>query len=555
MKKLWIVFIFIALGLQAQWTDNPAVSTVINATPGSKYVPKIAVTPDGNYFFSWYGGSGNLDMNMAHFDHSGVAIWPMGGSIKVSTHPQNSWVDDYSMTTDMEGNAIVVFSDIRDGSKSVVAYKVDGEGNQLWGDDGVFFSLPSSADYQPQVVVTPENDVYVFHSTGYSNGNDNKIILHKILADGSLPWGTSGKQFGGAFGVNWSFPVGKANDDGGITIGFFKETGNFPALQRELATFRCDADGELLWGATMVTDAGGISAWDDLMMHGNGTGGAYFLWHDDRYFNNTYEVYSQYVDGEGTAMWYPNGLLMAVEVSGHQIYEIPAGVNNSGEFVAFWNRLNSNQSAGSLVYQRVSPEGDLLETNAGKTILPISDRMQNGLYAEQVGDSTFFLYRYFLEGSSVNTSFNMLALDATGNQLWPGPVEMVNSPIDRSHADLSAFHTNQAVVCWSDNWLGSDRVMAQNIFVDGSLGSSPVAVEEVAIKNYQYFIGLNDRNKTLSLQNLEIGDELKIFNMQGSEVFSINAENQVVLNRYLKGMYIAVLVRDGKYLEQYKFVL
>lgn len=554
MKKLIVLFLFISILSHAQWTDNPAVNTVINSTPGAKYVPKVVVTPEGNYFFSWYGGVGNLDMNLAYFDHSGVEIWPLG-AFKVSTHPQNSWVDDYDLQCDKDGNAIIIFSDIRDGGKSVVVYKVDSLGNQLWGEDGVFFSLLGSDEYQPKASVAPDNSVYVFYSTNFSNGADNVIKIHRIEEDGTLTWGSSGKTFNDEPGVNWTLPSGQANEDNSLTIGFFRETGNFPATIRWIKSFRCDTDGTYIWPDTIITNAGGISAWDDLKMFAPGDGSAYFAWHDDRYSNNTYEVYAQGVDMDGNTLWTPSGELMGLEASGHQLYEIPAGLNQSNEFIVLWNRLNSNQSAGMLVYQRISQDGNLLETNAGQTILPISEQMQNGIDAIQMGDSTFFLYNYFLQGSSFYTSYNMLALDSQGDMLWPNPVEMVNSQLDRSHANLSDFNSNQAVVCWSDNMLGNDRVVAQNIFVDGSLGSSPVQIEEIPINPNLYIMGYFPSTKSLKLENLEKTDEIMVYNLYGQEVQSGKAVESFSLQPFMRGTYIAVLLREGKPIEDHKFFI
>ncbi len=539
----------------AQWVDNPSVNTVINSTPGAKYVPKVALTPEGNYFFSWYGGTSNLNMNLAYFDHSGVQIWPLG-SKTVSSHPQNTWVDDYTLLCDLEGNAIVIFSDIRTGVKNVVVYKVDSLGNQLWGDDGIFFELSTSEDYQPKGVVATDNSVFVFHSTSYANGDPGEIIVHKILPDGTLAWGTLGKKYSGAAGVSWSVPVGTANEDGGFTLGYYKETGNFPATQRNISAIRCNADGNLQWDPEAdVSLAGGISPWDDLMMFANGNGGAYFAWHDDRFSDNTYEVYAQHILPDGEGQYTPSGVMVSIETSGHQLYETPAGINNSGEFVVLWNRLNSNQSMGSLVYQRINTSGELLETNAGKTILAMNDRLQNGLGVAQIGDSTFYLYANFLEGQFYYTSYNMVALDAIGNDVWPAHVEMANATLDRTHANMSPFFNYQSVVCWSDNMLGNDRVMGQNIFIDGALGTSPLYVEKIPSTSFEIFTTYDPLTQSLKLENLEPNDMLKVYNLQGQEIISAKAENSIGLNRYMKGMYIAALIRNGKVYEQFKFVM
>ncbi len=554
MKNLWIILVFITVIAQAQWVNDPTENTIINATPGAHYVPKVAVTPEGNYFFSWYGGLSNLNMNLAYADHSGVSIW--NNDMTVSAHPQNSWVDDYTMLCDLEGNAILIFSDTRNGNKDVVVYKVDSLGNQLWGNDGIVFTLSGSDEFQPNAVVSSENHVYVLYSTNFTNGNSNIIKVHNIDPDGNLVWGPQGKTFSG-LGANWVFPLAVANNDGGFSFAFYKETGSFPAITRHISAIRCDSNGDMIWpSVAKITDAGGISPWDDLKIYGNGNGGIYSVWHDDRYSNNSYEVYAQFINPDGLEQWEENGLLLGAEQSGHQLYEIPSGLNQAGDFVVLWNLLNSNQSQGALKYQRISTDGQLLEGNPGATILGMNDRLQNGLRAYQMGDTTFYLYRYFMFGSTYLTTYNMLALDANGEQIWPNIVELTNSSIERTHAQMSDFHTNQAVVCWADDYNGGTRVMAQNIFIDGNLGSSPVRIKEISsFIEKQYFKNYQTLSRSLTLKNLQPGDILRVYNTQGKILFNEEAQSSQILHQTSQGLHIAVIIREGKVLEHFKFII
>ncbi|NPD45111.1 T9SS type A sorting domain-containing protein [Lentimicrobium sp. S6] len=512
MKKLLFLFLILSLGAQAQWTDNAEVNTIINDDANAHYVPKVASTPSGEYFFSWYGGAGNLDMNLAFLAHDGTDNWE--SDMKVSTYAQNSWVDDYTLLSDMDGNAIVIFSDIRNGNKDVVVYKVDAEGNNLWGEDGIVFPVSGSDEYQPTGVVTNDNALVVLFSTNYTAGTD-KIFVHKILEDGTLPWGEEGKSFSG-FGSKWAFPSAIANEDGGFSFGFFKETGNFPALTRHIAAIRCDADGEMVWDSEkIITDAGGIAAWDDLHLFGTGDGSLYFAWDDDRYFNMTNEVYAQYVDADGVVKWETDGLLLGTEASGHQLSAVISGTNINGEFVVLWNLLNGNQSMAALKYQRVSADGELLEGDAGATIIGMNDQLQAGSQAVQIEDETYYFYRNFFEGSTYLGSLNMLALDAEGEQVWESPTEISNSQNSKSHAFLSKFHSNQAVVTWSDE-LGNDtRVMAQNIFTDGSIGESEFDFATVVFT-------ITDEESSEAIEGAEVNLEgsIMLTDTQGVATFS-----------------------------------
>ncbi|MCX6233214.1 MAG: hypothetical protein NT175_00605 [Bacteroidetes bacterium] len=53
---LGILFIIPINSGYAQWTSDPAVNTTICDLAGFKGTPQVAVTTDGKYFVSWFGG-------------------------------------------------------------------------------------------------------------------------------------------------------------------------------------------------------------------------------------------------------------------------------------------------------------------------------------------------------------------------------------------------------------------------------------------------------------------------------------------------------------------
>jgi len=551
MKKLWIIVLLFALQAQAQWVNDPSANTIINNDEGTHYISKVTVNPDGTYYFSWWGGPTNINMNLTLFDHDGEAIW--NEALLVSSFPQNSWIDDYTLASDHEGNAIIVFSDIRNNAKNVVAYKIDAEGNQLWGEDGILLPVAQSDDYNPKLVVNEDNDAYVTFSTSYLNGNSSIIIVHKIHSDGTLEWGTEGKTYSG-FGVALALPTIIANDDGGFSIGFYKETGSFPGLTRNLAMLRCDADGNQLW-MTDVTNTGGISPWAKLELKSDNNGGAYFVWDDDRYMDNMAESYAQYINGNGDVLWTENGVLLSQEAGYFQYYAIPAGTNNQGDFIVFWNKVDNSQNHAALMYQRINPQGELLETNYGKTIIAINNQLQNGVSANQMGDTTYFMYNFLLPGSAYLNSYNVIAIDNQGNNVWGQAIELANNSNDKQHPNMSVFNQNQAVVCWSDNTDLGYRTMAQNFYIDGALGHSTVGINDNIInEKITRFVNYNSLNSNLYLKEIQSDDMVIIYDLQGRIVYWAWAKNHMKLELKNKAMYIGVIKRKGIVINQFKLI-
>lgn len=128
--------LLLTLSSNAQWSSDTEQNTTINNAAGPNYVPKIRTTIDGNFFISWFGGDGNLNMNLQLLDFNGNELWETNGII-VSNHTQNTFVTDYDLTTDMGGNAVIAFTDVRNGLTNTMVYKVSQSGEFLFGENGI----------------------------------------------------------------------------------------------------------------------------------------------------------------------------------------------------------------------------------------------------------------------------------------------------------------------------------------------------------------------------------------------------------------------------------
>lgn len=553
MKYFTIALLFSLNFAHGQWVNDPQTNTIIDDAAASHLLPKVSENPDGSYYFSWFGGNGNLDMNLALFDQNGASLW--ASSMVVSAFPQNTWVDDYNLISDLEGNAIVVFSDVRNGSaKDVAAHKIDAQGNAVWGDNGLSFVFPEADNYSPKATVLSDNNVVITYGMIFGNGNTTQIKAHKIAPNGDLSWGDSGKDFMEA-NVGWANPAAVSNSDGGFSIGFYKETGSFPGLTRKIALIRCDSAGNALWeNEAMVTSAGGISAWDELTLKGDDDGGAYFIWSDDRNNDFSSECYVQYINPEGVAQWTENGAMVSTDTGLNQLYPMLAGTNTNQELLVLWNNLNSSQSAGALVIQKIGVDGTRLFSDTGHEIIPMSDQLQNGISAIQKGDSTYYLYRYFFPGSSFYTTFNALLLNSEGESVWEQPIELNNVQVEKTHALASHFLANQWAVTWSESNNGSSRIMAQNMFRDGSMGPDITGVQNISSKMASIFRNYDVQNQQLIFNAIEPGDQLSLYAINGQMIASYVLTSDKLTVSPPKGLILGTLQRRSKRIDVFKFV-
>ena len=70
-----------------------------------------------------------------------------------------------------------------------------------------------------------------------------------------------------------------------------------------------------------------------------------------------------------------------------------------------------------------------------------------------------------------------------------------------------------------------------------------------------YFVAFQNNTHHLVIKDLEGTEILKIYNMRAQEVYEAPAQSHQQLNRFMKGMYVAVLMKEGKVLEHYKLIM
>jgi hypothetical protein len=109
-----------------------ACMEVSNCVLNRGYFCKIAASPDGGCYISWFQNEGgNYNVYMQSLDSRGNEQWAHGG-VLVSNHTSLSSLVDYDLIADSAGNAVIVFTDARDGTdRDVFAYRVSSSGQQM----------------------------------------------------------------------------------------------------------------------------------------------------------------------------------------------------------------------------------------------------------------------------------------------------------------------------------------------------------------------------------------------------------------------------------------
>ncbi len=469
MKKLLFFVLMMAIAftaLFAQWSNDPAQNNAICDLSNEQAVVKVVTGPIGDTYIGWFSNdSGNYDVRLQRLDSSGNELWDHNG-ILISDNPAMTWLTDWDMTVDADNHAILTFQDIRNaGNNNIYAYRIAPDGSFVWGADGLELSNSTSFDVSPKVTVTSSGNTVVTWQS------ETVVIMQKITPDGTLLWGLSGITLSCANTYAWPQPLAINNDE--ILLKFFEDSGPPYSPTRHILMQRFDADGNAVWtGNTVVSNAGGISAWNQVFsIVSDDNNGCFITWHDDRDSNMDASSFIQHVNSDGTVEFTVNGVELSTEAGREKFYPEIAFNSTTNELYVYWFETDSDQNNYGISGQKLDATGNRLWTDNGKTIIDVSSLYVLPFAVRQANDDVIILYEEGING--VDSYLKAMRLDADGNFVWTGnSVTMCSVASQKVHSEGSQFGNNQIIAAWEDDRNGPKDIYAQNINLNGTIGGS-----------------------------------------------------------------------------------
>lgn len=521
-----LVLSFCANAAMAQWVSDPTVNTVISV-PGelSQCLVKAKQTADGKIFVSWlkWEDGMNAYIKLQLLDKDGNPLWGQGG-IYVSEHVTSTWTSDYAMEVTPDGCAVIVHSDSRKdpGNRKEFrpyAYKIDQEGNFLWGLDGVEIPCEGASGHAPKIGVTNAGSVFVGYTDTSDDYNTSEQIA-RINADGTLGWA----QNLVLSGLRGNFIP--CEEDDFILVWF---NGGIQAM-------RYDSNGDQVWDETLTVEGRDFNGRVDPNVVPDGQDG--FVITYQRFVNNS-EIYNclQRVTSEGEkAMG-----LQAVDIS------LEAGVHSSAgmgldkdkeEILVFWDLSYANDH-----YLRVNKftyNGDRLWSED----VVLDDRYMWGwATVDGIGlpdGSSVIVYGDYV--GAVDINLTVQKLDSEGKSVWKkqlGKTCYVSKP-------KTIYTDEQVCVFWTDDRVKSDlagngEVYGQNVTYDGGFG--PSAIETVQADDCEALLFYSASSGCLNAYADESGT-LYLYDTCGSLLGTyplVAGENTIPVQQLNAGLYVVRL--------------
>ncbi len=467
MRTSTIFFVLAVLPalLFAQWSNNPNQNTAIALAQNEQALPKVAMHPSGVTYISWFSiEGGNYNVRLQKLDIYGAKQWADEGLL-VSNHPAMTWLTDWDLAVDNDACAIITFQDIRNGDNNIYAYRISPEGLFVWGANGIALSNNTDFEASPVVTITTMNNA-VFAWT-----RENTIMIQKVSPSGEKLWGENGIQLQGPETYAWPFIVPDNND--GIIMSFFKQTGPAWAPTKNVFAQRFSATGQLLWGTGIaISSNAGIPVYVKTKIISDGNGGAFIVWHRDN--GSYFDGYVQRVTETGTLTFPANGLAISLSTGTHQIDPVITFNEDAEELFAVWREHDFNQNNRGISGQKISLNGTRLWGDMGKVIVPMQGGEKAGLNLAADGNEPIIT---FFDTPSGATYYLVKAirLNNSGDPVWAGgeaPVSLVAS--SKMHNEATDFMNGQLIIVWADARNDGGDIYAQNLKADGSLG--PVSI-------------------------------------------------------------------------------
>lgn len=451
-----ILCLLFPLIANAQWSNDSLNNLVIADRSDEQVQAKIVTDNDGSSYISWYdNAAGGYDVYLQRLNANGVEQWPHNG-ILVADRGYSS-TQDYGLSIDNNGNALLAFRDDRGGTEKITANKISSAGDLLWGEFGIQVSGTTGFLAAPKIAGTADGNVVVAWT------KDAEVIVQKLDPDGSALWGSGIIQM--APGSTLIASDLKASDLGHVIISMVESAG-FSSPKHLWVQKLAALDGAPLWGmdplrvfdlATGSLQFGNFPTFitDDM-------GGAIFSWYTT---SPSLNCRVQRVDSTGLEYFVHNGVETATNAA--QLRVSPAITFNPAtqEIYVFWTELNAAQSQTGIYGQKFDLLGVRQWTDNGKTLVPISASQRTFVQTSLLNNEPMVAWIHSLEFN--NDSIEGTQVNSDGNFNWTPEIVQIGSNTNTDSRLTSAINSNNfGIYAWSE---GTD-VKVQNLNLDGTLG-------------------------------------------------------------------------------------
>ncbi|MCD4707827.1 MAG: T9SS type A sorting domain-containing protein [Candidatus Sabulitectum sp.] len=484
MKTSTVVLFVIVCSLFAQWSSDPGVNLMISSAAGEGFGSRIALGTSGDSFVSWAAeGASGSDMRLQRLDLLGNAMWGSDG-ILVRECFAYELVLQYDLATDLSGAAILAFSVWSGSGFSVYAYRISPDGDMLWGEEGILLSDTSIASsFATFAQAAPTNSGDVVLSWSLISAPDSACtVIQRITPDGNLLWGDGiVLEPDGDAVYCWEASLCPTGTDDVILVYTYS---NAEGWDKRIYAMRYDLSGNPAWSnPVMITENETVlQQCIQPPPHSDGNGGFCITW-EESLPSGFITSLVQHVTCDGAIMMNDGGAPASIMPLRNHAEPYLSVMEDGEEVFVFWREQNELQSQNGLYGQRMDLNGNRLWTDNGVAFIELQDEEIGYISTRSHGSDAAVFYKE--STSSGNDIAMCMMLDSTGSYIWPSESVVISNAIcAREHFVSTPLSWDQQwITLWEDDRGVYQSVFAQNIKLDGTLGTGGLGIEEQSTTN------------------------------------------------------------------------
>ena len=523
MGTIKIIFIFILIFIvsingNAQWTTDTVLNTLV-ADSEVGDMQAIGSSEGKTYVVFWKSVAPpvNYELRLQILNVDGFQLLGNDGMLVSDAIPMSTYTVIWSIVTDNEDNLYIGITGTGSGEPAFV-FKLDAEGNHLWGPNGVNVGTGYSVTVLP--LSTGEAIVSWFP--------EGESVMQKYDASGNAIWGSTQSIIEGG---NDTVPANMFELTNGDYIMIFHSL-TF-GINSNLFAQRYNSSGVLQWtnptqisnyGTVFNTTYDGLQDGDVVYMGYKASPG------------NRFDSFLQRIDPDGTLPWGINGSDFDTNQTDYEMDTKIAFKEGSAYIWSSCNYTNTSQSEKGEYIQKFDKEtGARMFTDNAKEIFPIGSEKVHAGSMYLINDSPLLLIKDGLDNGVSPTSLHALMLDENGDFAWPEetrPLAIYSA--NKRRIQFTKPANNQSVTVFIEDKGAGSKIYAQNF-----------TEEILAINDNEFESNLSFINPVTTIWEVKSKDTIyaiSIYNVLGQTIFELknNSSNEVSINTEIwnSGIYL-----------------
>jgi hypothetical protein len=458
-KSLLIIAIcFFSITTNAQWTSNTDINTLVTSSEGGD-MKALGTSSGKTYVVYWNAVSAptNYELRLQILDVDGFQLLGEEGMLVSDDIPMSTFTVIWNITTDEEDNLYIGLTGTGGGEPAYV-FKLDDEGNNLWGSSG----LQVGAGYSVTILPLSNGEVIVSWFPG------GESVLQKYDSSGVAQWDTTATI---SEDGNDTVPANMFElSDGDFVLVFHSITFGINSnlfVQRFSST-----EGISQWtNPTQISNYGTVfnTAYDGLLIDDN----VYMGFKASP--GSRFDSFLQRIDTDGTLPWGINGSDFDTNQTDYEMDTKITYQEGSQYIWATCTYTNTSQSEKGERIQKFDKEtGARMLTDQAKEIYPIGSEKVHVGSISMIDNFPLLLIKEGFDNGASPTTLHALKLDEEGDFAWDEETKpLATYPANKSRIQYTRFAAEQSVAVFIENKSSGSKIYAQN-FTETVLGNSGV---------------------------------------------------------------------------------